>query len=67
MSTRLFSAVCPVMRTAPSRKRARRRAITTWLLLLAVAPPLVALAWHCAARAAGLKPSPLTTHEEARN
>lgn len=66
MSNRLFSAVCPVVRTAPSRKRARRRAITTWLLLLAVAPPLVALAWHCAARAAAPKHSTLTTHE-ARN
>lgn len=38
--------------------------MTTWLLLLAVAPPLVALAWHCAARAVSTpNPSPLTTHE----
>lgn len=64
MSNRLFSTVCPVLRTAPSRKRARRRAMTTWLLLLAVAPPLVALAWHCAARAVSdFNHEQPTTHE----
>lgn len=51
MSKRLFSRLCPVIRAAPSKKQQKRRAVIVALVLLAGAPPGVAVAVNLAVRA----------------
>lgn len=55
MSGKLLATTGAVQRLAPSRAQIRkeaRRTLLVAMIALAVAPPLVALAWHVGVRAA---------------